>query len=349
MSTPNTVLNEQPVNQVAQEQPDMFDAMIEKQNAPKQDLKLVKPVGNKMTPTEDKETPVKEVATKKVDTEEQEAEEVQSKTQSKDKKTDITEEDKTLKQKKVEVKTTKEEDPIAKSKRLEKIAYDQQRFARHEQQKVKDTLKVVDELATTGDLDEETAAKLMAALKKESTDKAAETFATNITVENPQPLSKYQAVLNKAEKESGIFENYLAYTGDVNAKRKLEAFDIYLKEASEQEIDTLDEEFAQCKNPIDLLKAVLTKGEVFLEEGLGEFYEYGGFRQYFKVKKETERKLQKDIDKLSKKLLQYENTNTAGNWLGSDSSGSETEQAKLTGDMFDDMLTRQESERSHRR
>jgi hypothetical protein len=340
MTTPDVIIN-QPANvkpDIMQE-PDMFDAMLKKQQgiddkpvvdkvAATGDKKI--PVGDKMSPTEDKvEAKAKdEVA---VSSEEIIDKRVQSKEAT------------------PKPKTKKEEDIAEKAKRLEKIAYDQQRFARHEQQKVKDTLKAVEELAEAGDLDEDSANKLLAHLKRESKDKANETFTNNIIVENPQPLSKYQAILRKAEEENKIFATYVEVTEDINARKKLEAFDIYLREASEQEIEVLEEEFSHCKTPMELLKKVVAKGNEFLDDGLSEFYDHGGFRQYFKAKNETVKKLQKDIDKLNKKLLQYEDQSTAGNWLGSDSSGSETDKHKDTGDMFDDMLARQEFVSARRR
>lgn len=262
-----------------------------------------------------------------------------------DKVEDDTEEEpiKVKKEKIVEKETVKDtkkapkvEDLETKSKRLEKIAYDNHRFASMQQQKVKDTLKIINELVESGDLDDETSEKLTAHLKKESSVKSDDSFVKNTAVENPHILDKYKSMLNE-----DIFKTYVDVTDDADATKKLKAFDVYISEATDEEIESIDDELSGISNPMGLLKKILSIGNGFMEDGFGEFYNYNGFREFIKSKTESEKKLKKDIDKLNKKLLKYESESSSSNWLSSDSGGSENDKYKDSGNMFEDMVKRQ--------
>jgi len=237
-------------------------------------------------------------------------------------------------------KKNKEEDQETKYKKMEKMAYDNHRLARHERQKTTDTIKLMEELVESGDLDEETLEKLSSTLKKEFSDKSVEAFANNVVVENPHPLHKYKSMLNE-----DIFRTYVDVSEDAEAEKKLRAFDVYLNEASDQEIDNLEEELSKVSTPMGVLKKILSIGGNFLNDGFNEFYNYGGFREFLKSKNDLENKMQKDIDKLTKKLLRYEEQTSAGGWLNSESDRYDGASTKNTGDMFDDMMARKKSRR----
>ncbi len=308
-----------------QKEPDMFDDMSNEGKSisnPEKEEKTndSSPEVNKQTDKQAKE------ATSSI------AEEIQSKTSGK-----LTE---------GETSTEGEDSEGQKEeiKKLEKRFYDVQKYARRQQQKNQDVSKLIDALVESADIDEDVADKLKTPLKKAYSDNEGESFVNNVTVETPHPLSEYKDMLTPE-----IFQTYIEVSEDTEATNKIKAFDQYLLEAEPQELEGLEKELSQLKDPMSVLKKILFVGNNFLKHGMGEFYQHGGFKKFLKAKNDEKQKLQKELDKANKKLLEYESNKTAGSWLGSTSSGSGAEKLTETGDMFNDMSRDLEYNRQKRR
>ena len=230
-------------------------------------------------------------------------------------------------------------------KKLEKTAYDNHKFARHQQQKVSDALKLIDTLVEEGNIDEEEAPKLLAILKKEVAELPAEQFLSK-AVENPShPLDKYKNMLSP-----DVVDVYLEATEDENLALKIRAFDQLIEsDATEEEMKQIQERLEGAgKSPISVLKAVLAIGDEQLKEGLGEVYKHRSLKEFYQAERREKRLLKEKLDKALKKLEQYQSTSTAGNWLGSDSGGSQGEKYAETGDMYKDMCSDQSKEKRKR-
>jgi hypothetical protein len=204
-----------------------------------------------------------------------------------------------------------------KIKKLELRAHENQKFARSVNQKFTEALKVIDGLVDEGEMSEETSGKLLSILKKDSLEFPKNDFATKGEEVSDHPFDKYKKML-----DHGLYQTYVEVSEDQEASTKLRAFDQYLMEAEEKEMSQLDKELSELKSPMALLKKILSVGQGFLEEGLGEFYKQGGFRKYIAAQKKENETLKAEIDKLTKKLGQYESYGSAGKvWLGNDSQG----------------------------
>jgi polyhydroxyalkanoate synthesis regulator phasin len=204
-----------------------------------------------------------------------------------------------------------------KMKKLELRAYENQKFARSVNQKFTEALKVIDGLVDEGEMSEDISGKLLSILKKDALEFPKNDFATKGEEESDHPFDKHKKRLDQ-----GLYQTYIEVSEDHEAFSKLRAFDQYLMEADEQELSQLDKELSDIKSPMSLLKKILSVGQGFLEEGLGEFYKQGGFRKYIAAQKKETATLKAEIDKLTQKIEQYECYGSTGKvWLGNDSQG----------------------------
>ena len=102
-------------------------------------------------------------------------------------------------------------------------------------------------------------------------------------------------------------QNIKKYTDDGLLQDKVDAFDYFLSIASEEEKEELLESLtALMDNPLSLAKKMLSIGQEVFENSYGQVKKAGGLKNYLSQKDQELEKLQKNIDKLTKKLAQYE-------------------------------------------
>jgi len=217
-------------------------------------------------------------------------------------------------------------------KKLEARAHDNQKFARSANQKIKETLKVLDQFVAEGSLEEDQAGLLLSILKKDGLTFSEDSFNEKIEEKSNNPFKKYKDMLDPE-----LFSTYVDVSDDQEAAKKLYAFDQLLNEIDSTEADVFLKELSGLQSPMAVLKKIISYGEKYLDEGMGEVYKQGGFRKFLAVQKEETQKLQKELDKMKKKMVEYEPNESSGKfWLSSDSKGSDGSSDSLKGlDPFD--------------
>jgi hypothetical protein len=114
----------------------------------------------------------------------------------------------------------------------------------------------------------------------------------------------FAPIFKVANKE---LENILKYTDDEHLQDKVNAFDYFLSVGSKEEIQQVLEDLTDLlDNPLKLARKMLSIGQEVYEESYKGIKEAGGFKNYLSKKEEEIEKLRKKVDKLEKKLLQYE-------------------------------------------
>lgn len=183
-----------------------------------------------------------------------------------------------------------------KLEKTEKTLAENHKYGRSNAQKVRNALKTVQRFADDGLLAEEEAKELLETLHSEGEETEEEDAA------------KYQAmpfapIFNVANKE---LENILKYTDDEHLQDKVNAFDYFLSVGSKEEIEQVLEDLTELlDDPLKLARKMLSIGQEVYEESYKGIRQAGGFKNYLSSKDQEIEKLQKKIDKLEKKLLQY--------------------------------------------
>ena len=97
------------------------------------------------------------------------------------------------------------------------------------------------------------------------------------------------------------------YSDDELLDDKVKAFDYFLSLASPEEVkDALEELTDLIDDPIKLTKKMLAIGKLYYDESYKDIASSGSVQNYIKQKHQEIDKLNKSIDKLTKKLAQYE-------------------------------------------
>ena len=179
-----------------------------------------------------------------------------------------------------------------------KVITDTQRFGRQNARKLKNALKITQELVTSGSLSREEAQSLVESL--ESGDSAA---ATEVDV-FPYDSHPFANILKVANAE---LVNLRKYSDDQLLDDKIKAFDYFLSVAPQEDIAESFEVLNDLiEDPVKLAKQMLNIGKRYYDESYKDIASAGGIAQYIKSKHEEIEKLNKSIDKLTKKLAQYE-------------------------------------------
>jgi len=189
-----------------------------------------------------------------------------------------------------ELNTLKEE-----LQKTQKRLSENQQYGRQNAQKVKNTLKIAQTLVSEGLLTDEEAKGLMDTLQSEGEE--GEEYYKGET----HPLAPIFRIANTE------LENIRKYTDDEFLQDKVDAFDYFLSVSSKEEIEEALEELTELMdNPVKLTKKMLSIGQKAYEESYKEIKEAGGFKHYLSQKNQEAEKLRKKIDKMEKKLAQYE-------------------------------------------
>ena len=187
-----------------------------------------------------------------------------------------------------EIQTLKEE-----LEKTHKRLAENQNYGRQNAQRLKTALKVTREFVEEGSLSEEEAAKLLGSLESGDTEEDV----------SGHPTHPFGKVLTLANKE---LENIRKYTDDDRLDDKVGAFDYFLLVSSEGERNQALEDLTDLMdNPLALAKKMLSIGQTY-ETSYRDMKDAGGIQGMIAKKDQNIDNLRKNIDKLTKKLAQYE-------------------------------------------
>ena len=193
-----------------------------------------------------------------------------------------------------------------KLEKTEKTLAENHKYGRSNAQKVKNALKVVQRFADDGLLAEEEAKELLGTLYSEGEEGTEDEGAYQASASQTSPFAPIFKVANKE------LQNIFKYTEDEHSQAsllqdKVNAFDYFLSVGSKEEIEQVFEDLSDLlDDPLKLARKMLSIGQEVYEESYRGIKAAGGFKNYLSVKDQEIEKLQKKLDKLEKKLLQYE-------------------------------------------
>lgn len=183
-------------------------------------------------------------------------------------------------------------------KRLE----DNQSYSRTIRQNRDSAVAYVNKLIEEGDLPEEQASQLISILKSNTVKEPEGLTASEKKDVSSHPFQKFYDIANQ-----DVIQTYLDVTEDDHYRDKVNAFDAFMTDASQEELEQLHKDLSNLeKKPVALLKKMLAVGQEYLDEGYDDYRKSGGFRKYSSIKKNEIEVLQNKVDKLNKKLSQYE-------------------------------------------
>lgn len=183
---------------------------------------------------------------------------------------------------------------------LQKRVKDNQRAASQSLQAIKSLKTVVNQMVEEGDLSDDDAAKLLGAVKINGT--------TILDLQGSEGTpSGGASALNQILTQE-VMEEYLDFTGENidEFKMKMASFQAYCDELGSEDREGLFESLIDQKKPVKMLKSVLDLGEKNLQGIYGEIMRAGGVKKYIASTKESQKKLEKENERLKKKLAQFE-------------------------------------------
>lgn len=179
-----------------------------------------------------------------------------------------------------------------------KTILENQKYGRQNAQRLKSALKLTKEMLENGTLSQDEAQKLVESLESGDGEVAPE---AEVSPYDSHPFGKILKVAN-AE-----LVNLRKYSDDELLDDKIKAFDYFLSVAPQEDIAESFEVLNDLiEDPVKLAKQMLNIGKRYYEESYKDIASSGGIAQYIKSKQEEIEKLNKSIDKLTKKLAQYE-------------------------------------------
>lgn len=226
--------------------------------------------------------------------------------------------------KKSSAESKQEESPLEVERLQEELSKTQKRLLENQQygrqnaQRLKTALKVVKELEAEGSLSEEEAARLVESLDRENGGENGEDPIPEVS----HPFGKVMAIANQE------LENIRKYTDDDLLDDKVGAFDYFLLVASKEEREqALDDLTELIPTPLPLAKKMLSIGHGY-EASYREMKAAGSLYGLLTKKDQEASDLRKNLDKLTKKLAQYEDYDKPryrleemGESMGQDPSG----------------------------
>lgn len=178
--------------------------------------------------------------------------------------------------------------------KLRKALNDSQKWGHSNNKRLKGTLKMINSLKEEGSLTEDEFSKLNDLLHSDSIEEESVSEISNNPIVN---------LSNIANKRIGDLQEL--YGHDPLFNKKVAAFDSYVRDASEQEIDEILEELEDLKgSPLKLAKKMFDMGENFYNDIYSGLEKSGGLRAFIEEKNSEISRMKKKIDKLETKLLQ---------------------------------------------
>jgi hypothetical protein len=177
-----------------------------------------------------------------------------------------------------------------------KTIAENQKYGRQNAQRLKSALKQAKILMENGTLSEAEAQSLMESLESDHEEAELE-----VSPYDTHPFGKVLKIANTQ------LENLRKYSDDELLDDKVKAFDYFLSLASPEEVKGALEELTDLiDDPIKLTKKMLSIGKLYYDESYKDIANAGSVQNYIKQKHQEIDKLSKSIDKLTKKLAQYE-------------------------------------------
>ena len=187
----------------------------------------------------------------------------------------------------VEIQSLKEE-----LEKTHKRLVENQQYGRQNAQRLKNALKLTKAFVEEGSLSEEEAIKLMGSLEH---DDEADAYT--------HPTHPFGKVLATANKE---LDNIRKYTDDDHLDDKVAAFDYFLMVSSPEEREqALEDLMDLMDNPLTLAKKMLAIGQAHAHH-YRDMKEAGSLHGLITKKDQDILNLRKNLDKLTKKLVQFE-------------------------------------------
>ena len=187
----------------------------------------------------------------------------------------------------IEIQTLKEE-----LEKTHKRLVENQQYGRQNAQRLKSALKLTKAFVEEGSLSEEEAIKLMGSLEH---DDEADAYT--------HPTHPFGKVLATANKE---LDNIRKYTDDDRLDDKVAAFDYFLMVSSPEEREQALEDLTDLMdNPLTLAKKMLAIGQAHAHH-YRDMKEAGSLHGLITKKDQDILNLRKNLDKLTKKLAQFE-------------------------------------------
>ena len=185
----------------------------------------------------------------------------------------------------------------AELEKTRKTIAENQKYGRQNAQRLKSALKLTKEMVENGALSEAEAQSLMESLSNNDESEAE-------VEHSPYAAHPFGKVLKIANTQ---LENLRKYSDDELLDDKVKAFDYFLSLASQEEVkDALEELTDLIDDPIKLTKKMLAIGKRYYDESYKDIASSGSVQNYIKEKHQEIEKLNRSIDKLTKKLAQYE-------------------------------------------
>lgn len=304
----------------------MSDEILEQQEAPTSDRDLFDEVEeNQDSPPSEK--PSKKPAKEPEEPQEESEEEEEDSEEPEEKK----EKEKEPEKEKPEKLSKKYEELLKKHEKIEKNLLETQKYATKKAQQSKQQTrhfeKTIQELVERGSLAEEEAQR---ALIKPDEDDIP--FEVN---EDLPELAKYCKIGNTE------LDNLKKYSDDESLDQKAEAFRFLTEHGSEEELEEITDKLRPLKDdPVALTKAMLKIGQESNQGFYNEIKSLGGIKEYAKYKDEIISSKDNKIEKLEKKLLQYEDYDKRPNYRLSDHSSHNKEEKSSYDDAFDDVKSK---------
>ena len=180
----------------------------------------------------------------------------------------------------------------AELENTKKAFTDTQKYGHSNARKIKAAQKHAQSLVASGSLSEDEAQTLLELLENEY-EEIAETSS--------DPLSNILKIANSE------LANFVKYNEDPLLNEKIKSFDLLLSFSSEKEVREILEELNDLVDePIRLAKKMLSLGDEFHKKSGSEIIATGSIPNYIKKQQEEIQKLNKTIDKLTKKMAEYE-------------------------------------------
>lgn len=216
-------------------------------------------------------------------------------------------------------------------------ALENQKYSRQTAQKLKNTLRLVKEMETSGLLDEEDVQKIAASL---SNDGDVDLDPERGSIYTIHPLGEFIKI---ADAE---LVNLKKYTDDPLLDDKIFSFNHYIQNTDKETVDELMDTLSDLKdNPVALTKKLLSIGKEHYDNVYKDLKESGGLTGLLSKFKEKEEKLNKQIDRLNKKLSQYEDYNKSSYKID---SVQESGEAEPSGDVLDEVFEERDRRYSRR-
>ncbi len=173
-----------------------------------------------------------------------------------------------------------------------------QAFGHKNSKRLKSALKITHDLVANGALSETEAQSLVESLNN------TDDVEAGLGETTPYDAHPFGQVLKIANTQ---LENLRKYRDDDLLDDKVKAFDCFLSLASPEEVKGALEELTDLiDDPIKLTKKMLSIGKLYYDESYKDIASSGGIGSYIKKKHEEIEKLNRSIDKLTKKLAQHE-------------------------------------------